>query len=134
MSLGVNNLQKSVFETLNTDVDLLSELGANKIFDHQVTKVEFPYMVFANWRVNDWSTDECEGEEHLFEIHVWGQKSGRKQVQSIAIHVKILLHDQPLALDTGQLINLRHQSTFFNTQSRARLQQARLIFRATLEI
>lgn len=134
MKSAINNLQKTVFEVLNSDAGLISEMGVDKIFDHQIAKVNFPYAVFANWRINDWSTDECEGEEHLFEIHIWGQKSGRKQVQSIASSIKTLLHDQPLVLDAGHLVNLRHQNTFINTQGRARLQQARLIFRATVEL
>ena len=134
MKSVVNNLQKVVFKVLNSDTDLISEMGADKIFDHQIAKVNFPYVVFANWRINDWSTDECEGEEHLFEIHIWGQKSGRKQVQSIASSIKTLLHDQPLVLDAGHLVNLRHQNTFINTQGRTRLQQTRLIFRATVEL
>lgn len=133
VSKTVNGLQKEIFMSLTSDSELSALIGANKIFDHPIKKTNAPYIIMANWQVNDWSTDIDYAEEHLFILEVWDKLPSRKRLQEITQQVIENLHDKDLELDFGTLVNLRFENTFLTSQGSTKLQLARLNFRAVVE-
>lgn len=133
MTITSGYLQNAIYQTLNNDGAITSLIGVGNIFDHEIKNANYPYISIENWQSSDWSTDSDLGEEHLFDILVYEDKSARKSLQDITQKVILILHDQPLSLDGGTLINLRFENAFFDEQGRNKLQVARLKFRAKIE-
>lgn len=133
MSMTASYLQKEVYKTLNSDSTITALIGVDNIFDHEIKDAQYPYVSIENWQTLDWSTDGDLGEEHLFNILIFEDKSGRKSLQNIARKVILSLHDQSLSLDVGRLINLRFENTFFDEEGRNKLQIVRIKFRAKVE-
>lgn len=126
-------LQKSVFETLTEDASLISLIGVDKVFSHIISKTDFPYIVISNWQSEDWSTSSDGGDLHRFEIDVWDDKPSTLLQQNIASKIIELLHDQPLELGFGNLVNLRFENSSLSVQGSTKLQPLNLEFRATIE-
>ncbi|MEO9460515.1 MAG: DUF3168 domain-containing protein [Lentilitoribacter sp.] len=126
-------LQKSVFETLNQDASLISLMGSDKVFSHVTSKTDLPYIVISNWQTEDWSTSSDRGDLHRFEIDIWDDKRSTLVQQNIASRIIELLHDQPLELGFGNLVNLRFENSSLSIQGSNKLQPLNLKFRATIE-
>lgn len=126
-------LQKSVFETLKVDASLTSLIGADRVFTHVTSKTEIPYILICNWRSEDWSTSSEYGDLHRFDIEVWDDAPSMVLRQEIGSKVIELLHEQPLELDFGHLVNLRLENSFLSVQDHSKIQPLRLKFRATIE-
>lgn len=133
MTMMAGYLQKTIYQTLNNDSAITALIGVGNIFDHEIKDANYPYISIENWQVSDWSTDNDFGEEHLFDVLIFEDKSSRNSLQNIAQKVILVLHDQPLSLDVGTLINLRFESASFDELGRNKLQVARLKFRAKIE-
>lgn len=133
MTMTAGYLQNAIYQTLNNDSEITTLIGVNNIFDHEIKDANYPYISIENWRTTDWSTDSDLGEEHLFDILIYDNKSMRKNIQNIVQKVILALRDQPLSLDVGELINLRFENTFFDEVGRNKLQVARIKFRAKIE-
>ena len=134
MSKTARAMQKAIFETLNSDTALTSIIGADQIFDHQITKANPPYIILSNWQVSDWSTSTEDGEEHGFSVEIWTDDRGRKSAQEIAGIVINLLHDQSPSIENSHIVNLRYENAFFSSEGDIKLQLTRLNFRAVVEI
>lgn len=133
MTMTAGYLQKAIYQTLNNDSAIITLIGESNIFDHEIKNANYPYISIENWQTLDWSTDGDLGEEHLFDILIYDDKSARKDLQNIAQKVILTIHDQPLSLDVGEVINLRFENAFFDEEGRNKLQLARLKFRAKIE-
>lgn len=133
MTMTSSSLQKSIYQTLNYDSAISALIGMDNIFDHEIKDAKYPYISIENWQSLDWSTDRELGEEHLFDILIYEDNSGRKNLQNISQKVMMALHDQPLPLDVGELVNLRFERALFDEEGRKKIQVARLSFRAKIE-
>lgn len=133
MGHSTTHLQKTIFETLNEDTDLLALIGEDKVLSHVRLKTEFPYIVICNWQTEDWSTSTEKGELHRFDIDVWDDNPSTLSHQNIGSKIIDLLHDQPLSLDVGNLVNLRFENSVHNTIGSTKLQPLSLKLRATIE-
>lgn len=133
MAVMAGYLQEAIYQTLNSDSAITTLIGVDNIFDHEIKDAIYPYISIENWQVSDWSTDSDFGEEHLFDILIFEDKPARKNLQNIAQKVILSLHDEPLSLSVGELINLRFENAFFDEEGRNKLQFARLKFRAKIE-
>lgn len=133
MTMTAGYLQKTIYQTLNNDSAITSLIGLGNIFDHEIKDAIYPYISIKNWQVSDWSTDGELGEEHVFDVLIYEDKSAQKSLQNIAQKVILALHDEPLSLDVGALVNLRFENAFFEEEGRNKLQLARLKFRAKIE-
>ncbi|TDH38848.1 DUF3168 domain-containing protein [Pseudohoeflea suaedae] len=131
--MSANALQRAVFERLTADADVTALAGPGKVFDGRPERMQPPYLVFGDWRIDDWSTGSEEGAEHRFEIEIWSDARGRKQAASLAEAVRAALHDATLGLPGFHLVNLRHTRTRSGREPKSRHIRARIAFRAVLE-
>jgi len=131
--MSANALQTAVVARLAGDSEIIAIIGAGRIFDRQITRVEPPYLVLGEMTVADFSTGDGAGSEHRFEIEAWTKQNGRKQVAALADAVRAALHDADLALTNAALINLRHERTLSRRAPKSGLHVARLRFRAVTE-
>jgi hypothetical protein len=104
-------LQQAIFATLTGDAGLVALLGAERVWDDVPTRVDFPYVTFAQTSERDWSTGSEDGLEHVVTLHVWSRGGGRKEALQIMGAVRAALHDAALELTGYRLVSLRHESS-----------------------
>lgn len=102
-------LQKSIYEALSADVDIVSLLGGANIYDEVPQNASCPYLTFGQSQARDWSTGTEDGQEHVITLHVWSRAAGRKETHDILGAVRNVLHGGSLSLTDHALINLRHE-------------------------
>ena len=102
-------LQRCVHQALAGSVDLTTLLGGVRVYDDTPQAAPYPFLTLGQSAVRDWSTGIEDGAERNLTLHVWSRSGGKKQVQEILEAIRVVLHDQPLALADHQLINLRHE-------------------------
>ncbi|MEM7775758.1 MAG: DUF3168 domain-containing protein [Pseudomonadota bacterium] len=111
MSTASWALQVAIHEALTADPDVTALLGGEKLYDHVPQGTTHPYVTFGISTETDWSTGTEIGHVHNVILNVWSMAPGRYEVQQIIAAIRLVLHDQSLALDGFQLINLRHVSS-----------------------
>ena len=104
-------LQKAVYGTVTTNVDVLAVLGGPHIYDHVPRRTPRPYVTFAQSTIRDWSAGSETAHEHTVTLHVWANARGSKKAAAIADALRGALHDRQLTLDGHHLVNLRHELT-----------------------
>ncbi len=102
-------LQKAIFAALTNDSALTALLGGPSVYDRVPADATLPYITLGDGTWRDWSTATETGAEHELRLHIWVRDGGRQYVRTIADTVHARLHDQPLALEEGVLVNLRFQ-------------------------
>ncbi len=130
MADAANALQKAIYTVLAGDTALTGIIGAAGIFDRRMTGRPMPYLVIAEIATSDVGPG---AEEHRLTIEAWSDAEGRRQVQTIADRVKILLHDAAPALTGAALVNLQHRSTRVRREPKTRAFVAEMAFRAVTE-
>lgn len=111
MTSSSRALQIAIFNALSSNADVLNSLGGARIYDHVPRKAEYPYVTFAQSTVQDWSTGDDEGDEHMVTLHVWSRAENRGQLQEIIAALLAALHERDLPLTGHRLVNLRHDHT-----------------------
>ncbi len=101
--------QKSIYQTLTQNTEIITLLGGAKIYDHVPQRASYPYITFGQTIERDWSTATEDGSEHLILLHIWDQSGGRKLIQQIIQLIKSALHNMSLDVLGHQLINLRYE-------------------------
>lgn len=100
-------LQQAIHAALSADALLASQLGGAKVFDDVPQGTALPYVVLTQSTATDWSTGTERGTEHIVTLIVWSRDAGRKASHEILDRIRELLDDQPLALDSHRLVNIR---------------------------
>lgn len=131
--MSINALQKAVFEILSNDAAILALTGPGKVFDNRPVRKAAPYLVIGAWRAVDWSSGVETGSEHIFEIEVWSEEAGRREVAAIAEAVRAALHDADLVVPGFHLVSLNHRRTRTGRERNSRFFAARIEFRAAIE-
>ena len=134
MSDCSTELQTEILTALKNDTALQTDLGGIKIFDHVPSKIKLPYVVLGTMSIEDWSTSSDEGAEYTFDIHCWSNHRGRREVQTISAHIKRILDNQNLALQTCNLVNLQWQLSEIDRDDEARAYLSISRFRAVVEV
>lgn len=102
-------LQRSIYQSLAGSLEVTSLLGGARIYSNPPPAAEFPYVTFGQTVNLDWSTGTEDGNEHSLTLHVWSRADSAAQVHEIIDVLRMVLHNQPLALDGHDLVNLRHE-------------------------
>ena len=126
-------LRRAIRATLASDAALTTLLGGANIFDEAPRGVAPPFVTFGDWQTRDWSTASDEGAEHIFIVNAWSSQPGAREALAIADRLRVLLHDQPLALDGHGLVNLRFTQLETRRETNGRFNRAISRFRATTE-
>lgn len=127
---AANALQKAIHDVLAADAALVALIGAAGIFDRRMTGKPMPYLVMVEIATSDYGPD---AEAHLVTMEIWSDAEGRKQAQTIADRVKVLLHDGELALTGATLVNLQHRTTRIRREPKTKAFLAEMTFRAVTE-
>lgn len=92
-------LQKALFSLLMSDVDVVSRLGGQKLFDDVPRSASFPYVTFGAGQTVDRSSSDGTGYQHTLILNVWSRSGGRKEVLAIVELVRAAVLKQPVDLD-----------------------------------
>jgi len=117
---AAESLQNALYVKLTTDAGLMASLSG--IFDHVPEGSPLPYITLAEGNIRDWSSKSHQGQEHLFDIHLWSDKVGGKEIREMADQVNGLLDNAALNLTGHQLVSLRFVffENFFDAEGRVR--------------
>ena len=126
-------LQCAVVAALAADAGFAALVAPGAVYDRLIDRAAFPYVVLGTMTTLDWSTATEAGTEHVFVLEAWSDEAGKRQVQEIAGAVRAVLHDRPLALAAGRLVNLRLERAQTERLARSRLHRATMRFRAVVE-
>ena len=102
-------LQRSIYQALAGSSQLTSLLGGERIYSNPPAAAEFPYITLGQTLNLDWSTGTEDGNEHSLTLHVWSRADSTAQVHEIIEVIRMVLHNQLLALEDHYLVNLRHE-------------------------
>tara|TARA_B100001057_G_C22773014_1_gene920394 strand:+ start:953 stop:1354 length:402 start_codon:yes stop_codon:yes gene_type:complete len=108
MTVAQFALQSKIFDTLSTDSNLTSTLGA-KVFDDVPEETVFPLVVLGEDTTVDFSTVDLTGSETTINIDVYSRYRGSKEAKEIMDRIHTLLHDSSLTVSGVNLINLRFE-------------------------
>ena len=133
MSSPEQALQKAVVAALAADAGFAALVRPASIFDRLVDKAGFPYVVLGAMTTLDWSTATESGTEHVFVLEAWSGEAGKLEVQEIVAAVRAVLHDRPLPLAAGTLVNLRLERVQIERLAGQRLHRATMRLRAVVE-
>lgn len=131
--MSSNALQAAIYDRLTNDAAVTAIAGPDRVFDRRLAQQKLPCLVIGQWRVTDWSTGDDTGEEHRFDIEIWSDDNGRKQAAVLADLVRAALHEAPLTLSEGHLVNLRHEKIRLRREARSGFHTALVGFRAVTE-
>ncbi len=134
MADAATELQTAVFARLSGDAGLTGLLGGGKIHDQTPAHVAFPYVTFGPAGVADWSTATERGSQHVFTLHAWSNRPGKKEMLGIMARVATLLDDAALALATHHLVALRLVSSDIRFDEDQAVHRGEMRFRAMIEI
>jgi hypothetical protein len=104
-------LQRSIYQTLANSSELTTLLGGDRIYSEAPPAAPFPFITLGQTVNLDWSTGTEDGTEHSLTLHVWSRAGSSVEVHEIIQVIRMLLHNQALALEDHYLINLRHEFT-----------------------
>ncbi len=102
---AMDELQAAVFAALDTDPAL--SLKINAVWDEADAGAPYPYITMGDGSAHDLSGKTESLSEHMFEIHIWSDASGRMESKEIMTAVHSSLHLMPLNLATQKLIYIR---------------------------
>ena len=126
-------IQKTIYDQLIADQELVSLLNGPDIFDGEPDRRELPYVLFGAIESDDWSTATEDGEEHLVELVVWSSADGRMEAALIAEAIRKALANVDVSSGQNKLVNFSWETT---TTQRAKDQRhfiGTLTFRAVTE-
>lgn len=109
MSLHSFPLQEILYSTLNGD----STLGGlvTGVFDSVPDDTTLPVVQIGSATTNDDGMKGTDARSYIFQIDVFSNYRGFKEVKQIMQRVYTLLHEQALIVSGANLINLRCEFT-----------------------
>ncbi len=131
---AANELLTAIQTRIADDAELSAMIGPEGLRDRLVSGRKLPAIIVADLASNDYSTATEAGAEHLLTLEIWTDAGGRKEAATIAEHLRMLLHDAPLSLETHHLVGLLHLSTRTRREQKTRLHVAEIRFRAVTEV
>jgi hypothetical protein len=133
MSGAALELQRTVFDALAADAELIALLGGPHVFDGAPRNAEAPYVHLGEVNARDWSTATDAGMEVSFAVVAWSRQPGRSEALAIAARVEAVLHEAALDPDDFRLVNLRHVATETARNDKPEGRRAVVRFRAAVE-
>jgi len=89
---AARDLQAAIIAALKSDTELVTLLGdTDRIVDRVPPGRDFPFVAIGRTSVQDWSTDDHAGEEHILTLRCWSRVTSRDEVLAMAEHVSAAL-------------------------------------------
>lgn len=133
MASDIARLQKAIFVHLASDSILTGLLGGAKIFDRPAESAALPYITFGITRAFNSDTASEAAQEHLFTLHTWSRKAGRREAMMILDAMRARLSSLPPVLDAMRIVTLRFQSEDITFNEQVDGFQGTLRYRALTE-
>lgn len=121
-------LQEAVYQHLKNNAPLMERL--NDIYDHVPKNAPYPYGNLGASNVQDWSSKTFAGQDHRFEIHLWSQMSGHREIKELLSLLYDALHEAEISLVGHELITLRFEFAQMLREDDGPLHHAVVRFRA----
>lgn len=100
------SLQQAVHTALRGDA-ALTNLVADRIFDHVPQGTPFPYIVIGEATAESFDTKTEDGQEQTLTIHSWSRHRGLLEAKEIMAAVTDALDQQSLSIAGHDLVLLR---------------------------
>lgn len=102
-----HELQVSITSRLLAAADVLAAVGS-RIYDRVPQNVAFPYLQVTQDLGEPWDAVGFNGWEQVMRVDVWSRDAGEtRDAVLVARTVFAALHNQPLVLTEGDLVNGR---------------------------
>ena len=105
------DIQKIVYSTLNGDSTLDGLVGNNKIFDNVPQDTAYPYVVIGTEVSRDNGSKTLDGRIYNFDIEVYSQYRGQKEVKDAMERIYTLFDDVTLTVSGASNVMSRVVST-----------------------
>lgn len=102
MKLAGWELQLAIDNRLYNDTTIINMVQG--IYDDVPEITPFPYISYGPETTNWWGTKTTDGEDMTFQLDVWSQKRGSKEVKDIMNAVIQSITASPLSLGNGFFI------------------------------
>lgn len=129
---AANELQGAIVAKLKSTVAVTSLIGT-RIYDHQPTDANFPYVSFGPVQEIPTDYDCVDSAEITVQLDVWSRAIGMKEANRIASAIEAALHDASLSLaDNAFVVIAKDIRRVFKAPDQLTTQAA-LRFVATVE-
>ena len=138
VTLKQSDILKQTITRLRGDAGVLAALvnaGApavdtqKSIINHVPQDFPLPYYRVMLESMQEWDTKDTTGYEGLMRLDVWTDYHGDLQVHDLVDAAMDALQNAPLALTTGQMVLLRHQSTIISIEPDGQSHRGTLLVR-----
>ena len=109
MSLHGFALQESIYSTLNGD----STLGAliQGVFDSVPDGQSLPVVTIGTQSTSDNGTKTLDARDYIFNVDVYSDYRGMKEIKNIQKEIYRLLHESSLSVSGASFVNCRCEFT-----------------------
>lgn len=120
MTWAQQETQKTIYDLLANDEELIELIGENKVFDFTPDNSPYPFITFFQsgdtWA--DRGSHTTEGWDARLQINVWyrGPGRGKKEVQNIQARIDQILHKQDICVEGWNIIAFRRQTATILTE------------------
>ena len=131
---AAHDLQAAIVFALKADTELVALLGdAERVLDRVPPERDFPFVAIGRTSVQDWSTDDRTGREHLVTLRSWSRATSRAEVLAIAERMNAALEGLAGVQGETRIVSFEPVSSDHGYEPADRAWRAVLRFRALTE-
>lgn len=131
---AAHDLQAAIVAALKADAALVALLGdAERVLDRVPPERDFPFVAIGRTSVQDWSTDDRKGGEHLVALRCWSRATSRAEVLAIAERISAALEAVAGVQGDTRIVSFEPVSSDHGHEPADRAWRATLRFRALTE-
>lgn len=131
---AAHDLQAAIVAALKADAELVALLGdADRVLDRVPPERDFPFVAIGRTSVQDWSTDDRAGGEHLVTLRGWSRATSRAEVLAIAERISAALAGLTGVQGDTRIVSFEPVSSDHGYEPADRAWRAVLRFRALTE-
>lgn len=109
MALHSWNLQKAIYETLNSATITGASVADVPVYDDVPEGTSAPYIAIGEETAIDAAVKDKDAHEHTLTVHVWSEYRGRYEIKHIMEQVYQNLHNAAITVSGASLVNIRNE-------------------------
>jgi len=131
---AAHDLQAAIVAALKADTALVALLGdADRVLDRVPPERDFPFVAIGRTSIQDWSTDDRTGGEHLVSLRAWSRATSRAEVLAIAERMTAALEGLAGVQGETRIVSFEPVSSDHGYEPADRAWRAVLRFRSLTE-
>ncbi|MAS08210.1 MAG: hypothetical protein CL534_26450 [Ahrensia sp.] len=131
---AAHDLQAAIVAALKADAEIVAMLGdAERVLDRVPPERDFPFVAIGRTSVQDWSTDDHAGGEHLVTLRCWSRATSRAEVLAIAERMTVALAALEGVTGETRIVSFEPVTSDHGYEPADRAWRATLRFRALTE-